>query len=184
MQEKSAGNPAMLATERERKIIQSTFKDNETLLKAIRAVFLNLNPTPEEIGKVRSLPDDVKAIIRDRFLPSLDKNSPIGQVKDVWMGAEQMVFGTSRDAIVQGIQYKNRAIEMTKNALGLLDGDGPKVDVAYRPSGADDLGIDLLTRNQFIRHVEQQLYALWIIASQKEETPQQVAKRAHKDSVQ
>jgi hypothetical protein len=184
MQNESAGNPAMLATEEERKQIVSVFKDNDQLLKSIRAVLLNLNPTGSDVTSVMGLSPEVKKIIKNRFLPELDKETPIGQIKDSWLGAEQMVFGQHRDAIEQAIKYKEAAIEMTKDALKLLDGEGDPIDLTFSPNPLDPLAIGLMARNQFIRHVETQLFALYVVANQKQETPVQTAKRIHKDSVQ
>jgi hypothetical protein len=185
MQTETAGNPAMMATEEERKKIVSVFKDNDELLKSIRAVLLNLNPTGADVVAVRGLGPEVKKIIKDRFLPELDKETPIGQIKDSWLGAEQMIFGQHRDAIAQAVGYKGMAIKMTREALKLLDGEDGPVSVNFNPDIANDpLGIKLMARNQFIRHVESQLFALHVIANQKQETPVQAAKRAHKDSMQ
>lgn len=182
MNTQSAGSVPQPIVERDRQSIVSVFKDNEKLLKSLRALFLNLGLTPEEKASVRSLSSEIKRIIRDRFYPVMDKDTPIGLSKDVWLGAETMVFGHSKDSIKQAIEYKDKALKMTQAALELLDEDGTVIDLRFDARKSDDLGVNLLARNQYIRHVESQLYSLWIIANQKEETPNQAKKRAQLDS--
>jgi hypothetical protein len=158
--------------EKEKELIRRSFGGDDTVLKAVRALFFNLPVTEADRAAIKStFGGEMLAITRKRFLPSLDKETPIGQVQDVWLGAEQMVFAQSPQTIEQAIQYKAQAIEMTKVALALLENpDGPKVDIEFAASKYlnDPLGINLLARNQFIRHVEQQLLMLWLVANDKE----------------
>lgn len=172
------------ATGAERDIITAHFKDNEILLKSLRALFLGLPITDEEKAAIRALPQNLKAIIWDRFLPQLDRESPIGQVKDVWLGVEQMVFAQPPHVIEQAIQYKERAVDMTHDALKLMDGEGNVINLEYSSKlyPNDHNGVILLARNQFIRHIESQLNTLWVIANLKEEKPVETAKRMHRDS--
>lgn len=158
--------------EKEQEIIRSTFKDNEPLLQAIRALMFGLSPTSEEKERVRTAfaNKELLTIVRRRFYPVLDKTSPIGQVQDAWMGAEQMVFGQSPSTVEQAIGYKEIALHMTKAGLDLLENpDAPAPELSYSkvryPN--DPLGVQLLARNQYIRHVEQQLLFLKLIADQK-----------------
>lgn len=184
MDNQSAGPFPAQTNQKERAIIVSTFKDNDSLLKNLRALFLNLGLNPEEKGKIKALPSEVKQIIRDRLYPVMDKETQIGMVKDAWLGVENMVFSQTPSTIKQAIEYKVLALKMTKVAMNLLDDpDGMAVDIEYHEQ-PDELGINLLARNQFIRHIEGQLYSLWIIANQVEETPNQATKRQKKDSSQ
>lgn len=160
---------AIPVSEREQELIKRTFGGNEVLLQSIRALFLGLGVSGEEKKLIKATfsSKEVLAIMWKRLLPSLDKSTPIGEVADVWMGAEQMVFGVSQDAIRQALLYKEKSIELTKHALILLENpDGVAIDVNYSPAQDDALGIVLLGRNQFIRHVETQLTLIKIIAEQ------------------
>jgi len=167
--------------------LKSAFADNEVLLKAMRALFFNLGVTKAEKEMIKTTFADVELlkIVSKRFNPRLSKESSIGQVQDVWLGAEQMVFNMAESTIKQAIGYKDRAIKMVDHALGLLvdpDKEGPRVN--YEPSEVvnDPLGIELLARNQYIRHIENQLMFLMLVAGKKEETPQQTKKRLSMDS--
>lgn len=151
----------------------------------MRALFFGLGATADEKELVRAAftNPELLRIVRHKFVPTLSKDSPIGQVQDVWLGVEQMIFGASRDTIDQALAYKNAAIEMTESALALLvNPDGPQVSLQVSITPDDHLGIAMLARSQFIRHVEAQLVFLNIIANQNVETPQDAAKRARKDS--
>lgn len=185
--------PASKLSEEENTLIRQTFFGNEALLKNVRAVFFGLGLSDGEKEQIKATfqNQELMAIMRKRFLPSLSKDTAIGQVQDIWLGVEQQVFAQSPDAIEQAIQYKQQAVEMTEHGLALLqDPNGTQLVLAYRAyngpraSNPDPLGIGLLARNQFIRHVEGQLTFLWIIANQiiEKVTPAQAAKKAMKDS--
>lgn len=154
--------------EQETELIQQTF--TEDLLKTMRALFLGLDVTDADraIIKTTFANDALRAVVWKRFLPSLDRNTPIGQVQDTWLGTEQMVFGQPRDTIAQAVAYKAESIAMTRQALNLLENpSGSLISLDILPADDTGLQIGLLARNQFIRHIESQLQFLWVIASQK-----------------
>lgn len=164
-------------------LIQATF--DERLLQAIRAVVFNLTPTPEEQALVQSTFANPKIfeLVQRRLYPVLSKTSPIGQVQDAWLGVEQMIFGVPKDTIYQAVQYKDQALKMTAHALELLkDPTGRPIDLDYSPVKAsmDELQVMLLARNQFIRHIEQQLLFLLLIS--KQPSPKEKELAAAKDS--
>lgn len=187
------GIPVAKLTEEENAIVRVAFLGNEPLLKSIRALFFGLGVDEGEKSQIKTTFSnaDLLRIVSKKFLPSPLKDTPIGQMQDVWLGAEQMVYGSSPTTIHQAIQYKYKSIEMSKKALALLvNPDGPAIDLTFVPwqgkpeEDPDPLGIDLLTRNQYMRHVEAQLTFLWIIANQTPPpaTPKEAAKRAAQDS--
>jgi len=171
-------------TEVENEALKKAFNDSEGLLQSIRAVLLNLDPTENDKNTVASIFKDelVLQAVTKRLYPTLDPKASIGQVSDIWLGVEQMIFGVSQETIKQGIEYKKLALEMTKKAVELLKNPfGEPVDLSYDPEG-DELGIRLLARNQYIRHIEGQLLFIKIIADQKSETPQETQKRLEQSS--
>jgi hypothetical protein len=177
--------PQMHVDEKELAVIQRTFKDNDELLKSMRAVMLNLSPSESDKKLVTDVfaDDALYALVYKRFLPTLSKDSPIGQASDVWLGAEQMVFGQSESAILQAIEYKERSIEMTQKALeALRDSSKIEADVIFsaRKYLNDPWGINLLARNQFIRHIESQLLFLKLIAAQTKADPKATSKNSVK----
>lgn len=163
--------------------IKQAFKDNDILLKAMRALFLGLGVTSEEKQLIKSTfaDDELFTLVADRFYPTLKKDTAIGQVQDIWLGAETMIFGVARDTIAQAILYKDRSAKMVQKALGLLrnvDGEAPRV--RYEPTEVvnDELGIELLARNQYIRHIESQIYFLKVIAETKEDSPKEIERKS------
>lgn len=157
--------------QKELDLIRANFADPESiLLKSIRALFFNLEPTETEKNLVKNTfsNPELLAMMWRRFCPKLDRDTPIGQVEDVWMGVEEMVFGVSASTIYQAVHYKEDAINMVKKCLNLLvDPEGEKVDLEYTTAKhpLDEFQISLLARNMFIKHVEQQLVFLMIIAN-------------------
>lgn len=176
-----------LTTEKENQLIQQVFGDNEGTLKTIRALFLGLQVNEEEQKAIKSLFTDahLRAMMKRKFLPELDRDTPIGTVQDIWLGIETDIFGQPQNTIFQSIQYKDLSIGYTRMALALLENpNGPQPDISYDAKASDPsgLGIKLLARNMFIRHVEKQLLAIWIIANHKTADPKDVAERLGKDS--
>lgn len=174
-------------SDKEIAIIQATI--TEDVLKLVRALFFGLPISDLEKARVKEIfaDEQLKAIVWKRFYPQLDRDTPIGQVQDSWLGAEQMVFGNSPDTIKQALEYKQQALILTKQGLELLSDPSLKApDLTYSPTQypQDPLGIALLARNQYIRHVEQQLLFLLLLSKQKQETPEQTAKKQKQDSAQ
>jgi len=169
--------------EQDNLLIKKTFAGNEQALQLARAVMFGLPTSEQEREIVRAtfnLPGVIE-VFKKKLLPQLDKQAPIGQVSDVWLGAEQMVFGQQVTAIRQAIQYKKIALEMTEQAIALLqnpEGDAVDLSIDYE----EELGIRLLARNQYIRHIEQQLVFIKIIAEMNEDTEKQIKEKRLKDS--
>ncbi len=171
--------------DKEIELIKATFSENEYLLKAMRALFLNLGVSDEdkELMKNTFANEELMKIIEKRFYPVLSKETPIGQVQDNWLGVEQMIFDRPLDTIAQAVQYKDMALKMTRKALDLLkDPDGEKLDIEYVLDNDDKLQVKLLARNQFVRHIESQLLFLLVIAGKKDESSQEAKKRLTQDS--
>lgn len=166
-------------------LIKSVFADNEDLLIAMRALFLGLSATAEERELIRSTfaNEQLRKIMWKRFYPTITRETPIGQLGDVWLGTETMVFGVSEITIKQALGYKKGSLELTRKALELLeDPDRYVMSTEYDSDKQDVFGIELLIRNQFIRHIEAQLLFLKIIAGQKSETLAETKKRLGMDS--
>lgn len=166
-------------------LIRSIFSGNDNLLKSMRALFFGLDISKTEKDLIRGTFEnkELLRIMWKRFYPTLEKDSPIGQVQDVWLGVEQMIFGQAKDTITQAVLYKEEALKMTQKALELLvNPEGESFDLEYRPFVDSFLKVGLLARNQYIRHIESQLLALKTIADMKDETPEQTKRRLGKDS--
>lgn len=166
-------------------LIKSIFKDNEQLLKHMRSLFLGIPLTDVEKGMIalELKGEEIQKVLQRRFLPTIEKDAPIGQISDVWLGVETMIFGAQRDTIEQAVLYKEKALKMTAHALSLLNNlDGEPVDISYNADVSDSLQINLLARNQFLRHVEQQLLFLKIISEQEDESQKDKVERNKRDS--
>lgn len=177
-----------LQQERDVELIKQTFKDKDaSLLKKVRALFFGLELLPDEIEHIKSVfaDKDLVAMMWRRFIPDIkdSRELPLGQVQDVWLGAEQMIFAAPLLQIEQGVKYKDRAIEMTKHALTLLQNPGAlKVNYDLESYEKDPLQISLLARNMFIRHIDQQLLLLYVVGTKEEETEKESKERRLRNS--
>jgi hypothetical protein len=156
--------------EEEAELIRSSFSDD--VLKAIRAVILNLDVTEADRAIVRSTFSNktLYRIIAKRLSPELDRNAPIGMLQDAWLDAEDMVFGQSLENIAQALEYKALRVDLMKRALAiLLDPSVAGLDLSYDayvgedPELIKDAAVALLARNTFIRHIDKQLFNLQLI---------------------
>lgn len=181
------------AAEHENALLRQTFCDNESLLKSMRALFFGLPLGEDEKGGIIATFQNAELlrVVRKRFLPRLDRDAPIGQTQDIWLGTEQNVLGSNADTVRQTISYKRDAIELMEIALALLtDSSKPPMDLTFdrlctdAAQAKDPLGIALLTRNQFIKAVESNLVQIMLVANKKVETPQAKDAKAKKDSAE
>lgn len=169
-QSTAAKQPRDLTAE-DMKLIRETFKD-ENVLKSMRAVLLGLPLTSEDVGLVRATFANplVYSLVERRLCPSLDRDAPPGQIRDVWMGVEEMVFAQNPTTIQQALEYKRKAINAIRTALSLLkEPTSGAMDVSYDPTKDDELGTELLWRNQYIKHIETHISMLWVTANLPEE---------------
>lgn len=174
-------------TKADNALLKTAFKDNDSLLQTMRALFLGLGITNEDKALIRSafINPELRKAIRNRFLPQLSRHSPIGIVQDIWMGTEKQVFGQPSGVIYQAVNYKRICIEHVEKALALLENpDGAHPDLAYDPKlVVDEYQVDLLGRNQFIQLVETQLHAFKLVAAEAEPpTAEEKKKNAKKNS--
>ena len=174
----------------ENALIKRTFKGNRELLQLVQSAMLGLDLTAQERKILRDnfAGTEIMKVVRKRFMPQITKDTPVGQMQDPWGGVEEMIFGRDPQTIQQALLYKEGAIEWTAKALERLeDPEKDGVSIGYEPKlyPNDPLGINLLVRNQFIKHVQTTLSILWVLAENNdEETPQQTAQRLQRDSMQ
>lgn len=188
-EEKKADEGLHAVAQKDIDLIKASF--DEDLLKIVRALFLGLEVTANEKALVKKAfaNPDLRALMAKRFYPQLERDTPIGQASDIWLGAEQMVFGYTPDTIYQAVRYKQLAIDMIKLSLALLENpEGPRPSVAFEPPVGPTADRDvqlqtaLLARNMYIRLVESQLLTFWLTTQQKApENPKEAAKKKAKD---
>lgn len=162
---------------------------DENILKSMRNLFLGLKVSKAEKETIKATfkNDDLKVLLRKRFVPALNPDTPIGQEMDVWDGVEKMVFGFSQETIYQAVHYKQKAIDMAEMCLALLENpDGPVPDLEYNAMKypADEWAVNLCARNIFIALVKSQIFTLYLTLLYKDPTPEGKTLKAKKDSTQ
>jgi hypothetical protein len=173
--------------EQQIELIKSAFEGNKELLISVRNLFFGYEISPSEkdlIKKTFASPELMK-IMRNRLIPSIDKDAPLEVSKDMWTGFD--MIGSNAEIISRTVEVRKNLISMLETALKLLENpDGQKVYINYDPAlfQADSNGILLTSRNHFIGMVINQLNGLSVVANTKTETPTQIGKRIKKDSSQ
>lgn len=174
-------------SEQEAELLRISFKDNESLLKLVRALFFGFELSPDEKMLIKSsfANEQLREALKKKIFPVLSKDSPIGQITDAWMGIESNVFGQAKDTIYQAVHSKQRVLEMLDKAMLLLENpDGEQMDLKYNPKlqSLDDLQITLLARNFYMKTVETALHFINQFANQVVVKPEEVKERRAKNS--
>lgn len=171
-------------SDKEIELIKSIFAGNDDLLKAIRSCFFGfeLNDTERLLIKTIATNKDVIKLMLKRIIPTLSRETPVGQVMDSWMGVEQQLIGQSRDSIYQTIKTREEVIKLIELGFNRLEDESVKIDLTPQYADSDLLAVKLLTRNAYVRQIETQLYYLKIIAGMKSESVAEAKKRMQVDS--
>jgi hypothetical protein len=174
-------------SEQEAELLKVAFKDNESLLKLVRALFFGFELSADEKMRIKSsfANEQLREALRKKIFPVLSKDSPIGQITDAWMGIESNVFGQPKDTIYQAVQSKQVVLEMLDKAMNLLSNpDGEPMDLKYNPNEylIDGLQIKLLARNFYMKTVETALHFINQFANQAVVKPEEVKERRAKNS--
>lgn len=171
--------------DKENTLIKSTFKGNKELLVIMRNLFFGLPTTDSEKDLVKKtfVSEELRAVVRNRFLPTIGRDTPLEMTKDMWTGFD--LIGSSPEVIRQTRLVRDEVIKIVNKALALLENPNGQAPVfAYTVDIVDPEGIYLTARNQSMGLIAHQLNALGVVAEAKSETPAQVGKRLEKDSTQ
>jgi len=166
-------------------LIKATFAENDFLLIAVRKLFFGSKLTEEEQSSINAAFKDPKVleVLRRKIYPVFNAETPVGQISDPWLGVEEQIFGASRDTIIQAVNSKAVAMSMFEQAFKSVYG-GEQVSIEYNPASivADELGVNLIARNLYMKGVETGLTGVKMIAGKKDETLEQTLKRLTQDS--
>lgn len=168
--------------------IKSTFSENDDLIKALRKHFLQLPLSAVDqaiLGTIKGK-EAVLKVIRKAYLPEIDGDAPIHQVVDLLLTLK--IDDKTPELAYPHILARHKLIEYIDGQLKFLEVNGNAANLNFVYLGnidnkkADDAYVDLLARNTFISHNEQQLSMFLLLAGRKDETPEQTMARIQKDS--
>ena len=163
-------------------LIKNTFFENEALLKIIRKKFLQLPLHQfEKIAGASLLSKDVLKIVRKMILPEMDGDAPITQITDHW----QFYRESSQPNF---IQYSDKYIEARRIMINYLEGQMSWIEgkgegkMNFKDLTIFDDFENLYARQMIVDNVELGLNQLLLMASIKEETPEEMNKRLTQNS--
>lgn len=166
-------------------LIKATFAENDFLIIAIRKLFFGAKLTKEEQNSIAEAFKEPKVleVVRRKIYPVFNVETPVGQLSDPWLGVEEQIFGASKDTITQAVNSKAIAMTMFEQAFKSIYG-GEQVSIEYNPASLihDELGVNLIARNLYMKGIETGLTGIKMIAGKKEETLEQTLKRLTQDS--
>ena len=174
-------------TDREFFLLKNTFADREDLLIIIRKIFLQIELTKEEQAiRLTIFNKEVVDTMRKLFLPEIKGDEPYQQVTDLWSKAQINIEERIDDSDVLVTAHAS-FIDYIRQQLGEFttdSGDGLMLfsDLAFKRGEAGDIAVALLTRQKIVKHVEDNIGQLMIIAGRKEESEEEQLKRIYKNS--
>jgi hypothetical protein len=182
-----ADKKTLMYSDSDIELIKATFAENDFLLISVRKLFFGAVLTEEEKNSIKQAFKDPKVIevLRRKIYPVFNPTTPVGQISDPWLGVEEQIFGASRDTISQAVNSKAIAISMFEQAFdSLANPDGEQVSIQFDPLSinADELAINLIARNLYMKAIETGLLGVKMIAGKKDETIEQTLARLQQDS--
>ena len=170
----------MRISDAEFELLKSTFAENGNLLLLIRNLFFGFVMSEEENKTIKQVfaSTALRKLMRKQFLPELQADIPIGQCIDLWMTVD--IKDKTPEEMKEIVSTRKILIEMIEQSLDLLeDPTDDKVDLS---EWQDKTYNDLVARNMFISHVDQQLKVIETLSGVKTETVEETKNRLLKNS--
>lgn len=170
-------------TDAELSLLKNTFAERQDIFILMRKVFfqVKLSASEQKLLKPVFSSQPVLDIVRKIFLPEIWFEAPIGQQVDLWMTIE--IKDKSIDELAAHIEARKGIIEFLVAGLYRLQNFSNEnlndSIVNFFVKGKDDkeVFVNLLTRNSFINHVEQQLNQINFLSGMKTETVEETKTR-------
>jgi len=187
--------PAFRYSEGEINLIKATFSDNDELLMALKKSMLQLELTEaEEVAILNTFKGktELMTVLRKFFTPTLeDKNIDVHQMTDMWSIIEREI--NFRDRKVEDawplLQVADKTIKYINQQLDLLEGKVFDVKtINFKEMSELDANdptssyINILTRNLIFTRVEKVIMAIYGMSLNKDESPEEMAKRFEMNS--
>jgi hypothetical protein len=171
-------------SDKEFSLLKNTFADREDLLIIIRKVFLQIELTKEEQAiRLTTFNSEVVSAMRKLFLPEIDGNEPYQQVTDLWSKAQINIEDKIEDANIL-ITAHGTFLEYIRQQLNSFNGTEKREfkfkDLDYTKE-AIVKAVNLMARQKIIKHVEDNIGQLMIIAGKREESEEEQLKRIYQN---
>lgn len=165
-------------------LIRNTFKDSKALITAIRKVFWSVDLLETDIKSLKTLTREAVQIIKKAFKPELDYDLPLGQTIDLYMTVD--FKDKSLEEMERAVKIREVLLDLIDrglNRLVTLDKEGYNDVVQFHGGNmSEDYIIRLFARNSLVLHTDTCLSNLSLLANQSEDTPEELKKKAKKDS--
>ena len=186
--------PAFRYSEGEINLIKATFSDNDELLMALKKSMLQLELTEaEEVAILNTFKGktELMTVLRKFFTPTLeDKNIDVHQMTDMWSIIEREI--NFRDRKVEDawplLQVADLVIEYLNNQLKVLSGESEGNRISFKelikltPDNQLLSYTGVLARNLIFTRVEKVIMAIYGMSLNKDESPEEMAKRFEMNS--
>jgi len=173
---------ALPFTDIELQSIKSVFGNSQDTLIIVRKMLLQFELNEYEVGVIKSLDDTIKGVIKGMLMPEISGDSKVTHSNiDLWMTIQleghtpDIVFG-ARKLLIERVK---EAVERLYNVEKI----GQSIDFIYdAEKDVDDTHKEIVARNMFINHINQNMFRLHMISNEKTESEEQKKTRLTKNS--
>ncbi len=169
-------------------LIKNTFSEDDTILKIVRKVLLQIELTREEkSGMYANFKNNVglMSVLRRFYIPTLENDVPLGMESDSWTTLQ--LEDKFPEYAVCLIDARAKSVEYFEQQFNVLEGKGKEVikfkDFLLKENKTDGMRYsDVLARNDIVLNVKMNGIYLKALAGAKEETVEETRTRLAQDS--
>ncbi len=188
-------NQNLIFTDLEFELLQNSFRDNEDLLYAIRAVLCQFDVTESDIANIKNnLTKETVYTIKKRMHPENLNDYPFGQLYDLKMTLNQDLNQRRYDDTYPLIRIKELEIEYLdqqfKALESIIDGgnyeEKLKIEEMVKVEDNEEKYlnkyINISCRNYLLSYIDKMLQLIQSIAGNKKETVEEMKERLTRNS--
>lgn len=179
------GNTTILLNDLDKSLVKNTFANKIDLLLLLRKCLLQGEMSENEKTAFIGFSPELVVALRKQFLPTINLENPAAQLIDLWATVH------TRDKKVEDAWLEMEArrilIDYLEERFAFLEGKGEGkiklVELEYKRSKSKEQAfIDLLARNTIINHIDVNAGILWSVASQVDETKEDLEEKKKRKS--
>jgi len=173
-------------TDKELSLIKNTFAEKLEPFCLIRKVFYQMDLTEKEWIDLEKMKKNTELIslIRKTFMLEIDGDVPIMMIRDMWstLPLSELSFVEA----LPRIKTTDLMIKYIEQQLKYFEGENVEDRIVFEKLteiGEDEQTyINIFARNSVIKHVEEYLNVLRVLAGQANETPEETLKKLKANS--
>lgn len=183
----------MRYTDAELGVIKSTFAENDSLIFAIRKIFLQAPLNLEEQNLItKVVQGDVLNVLRKTFLPEVDPDAPLFQLIEPCNLLAIDLKDKTPESYPTIVLSRNIWLRYMRQQFAVLEGKESIAEIELKKLGdfsgnivaedAGDVVVEVIAKNYILSYIDTHLNQLVILSGLKTETVEETIERLKKNS--